>query len=119
LINTEGRETFPFVNDDNEIYFASDGHPGLGGLDIFVSKINTDGTFGKVQNVGMDANSQRMILGIGLILNQEEVYHQTEMVDKVMMIFINSLETLCEQQLYGKVTDLATSEILQGKNQSV
>jgi hypothetical protein len=31
LINTEGR--FPFVN-DNEIYFASDGHPGLGGLDI-------------------------------------------------------------------------------------
>jgi hypothetical protein len=29
-----GRETFPFVNDDNEIYFASDGHPGLGGLDI-------------------------------------------------------------------------------------
>jgi hypothetical protein len=48
LINTEGRETFPFVNDDNEIYFALMA-PGLGGLDIFVSKINTDGTFGKVQ----------------------------------------------------------------------
>jgi hypothetical protein len=90
--------------------------PGLGGLDIFVSKINTDGTFGKVQNVGMDANSQRMILGIGLI-NQKRFSHQTEMVDKVMMIFINSwkLKLLCEQQLYGKVTDLATSEILQGQ----
>jgi hypothetical protein len=62
LINRTEEETFPFVNDDNEIYFASDGHPGLGGLDIFVSKINADGTF--VQNVGMDANSQRMILGI-------------------------------------------------------
>jgi hypothetical protein len=37
-INTEGRETFPFVNDDNEIYFASDGHPGLGGLDILYLK---------------------------------------------------------------------------------
>jgi hypothetical protein len=36
LIN--GRETFPFVNDDNEIYFASDGHPGLGGLDILYLK---------------------------------------------------------------------------------
>jgi hypothetical protein len=48
LINTEGRD-ISFVNDDNEIYFASDGHPGLGGLDIFVSKINTDGSFGKVQ----------------------------------------------------------------------
>jgi hypothetical protein len=74
LINTEGRETFPFVNDDNEIYFASDGHPGLGGLDIFVSKINTDGTFGKVQNVGMDANSLRMILGIGLIQIQKRFF---------------------------------------------
>jgi hypothetical protein len=46
----------------------------VGGLDIFVSKINADGTFGKVQNVGMDANSLRMILGIGLILNPEEVF---------------------------------------------
>jgi hypothetical protein len=38
LINTEGRETFPFVNDDNEIYFASDGHPGLGRIDILYLK---------------------------------------------------------------------------------
>jgi hypothetical protein len=74
VINTEGRETFPFVNADNEIYFASDGHPGLGGLDIFVSKINADGTFGKVQNVGMDANSPKMISDIGLIPNPEEVF---------------------------------------------
>ena len=39
-INTEGRETFPFISEDNEFYFASDGRPGLGGLDVFVSKIN-------------------------------------------------------------------------------
>jgi hypothetical protein len=87
LINTEGRETFPFVNDDNEIYFCSDGHPGLGGLDIFVSKINADGTFGKVR-VWMP--TLRMILGIGLIPNPEEVFLIKQMVDKVMMIFINS-----------------------------
>src|SRR6478752_4235582 len=30
VVNTEGRETFPFVTDDNELYFSSDGHPGLG-----------------------------------------------------------------------------------------
>jgi hypothetical protein len=35
-INTEGRETFPFVNDDNEIYFASDGHPGLGRIFLYL-----------------------------------------------------------------------------------
>jgi hypothetical protein len=39
-INTEGKETFPFISNENEIYFASDGHPGLGGLDVFMSKIS-------------------------------------------------------------------------------
>jgi hypothetical protein len=29
------KETFPFISNENEIYFASDGHPGLGGLDVF------------------------------------------------------------------------------------
>jgi hypothetical protein len=38
----------------------------------------------------MDANSLRMILDIGLTPNPEEFFSQTEMVDKVMMIFINS-----------------------------
>jgi outer membrane protein OmpA-like peptidoglycan-associated protein/tetratricopeptide (TPR) repeat protein len=55
-INTEGKETFPFISDDNEIYFASDGHPGLGGLDIFAAKITKD-SFGKVHNVGEPVNS--------------------------------------------------------------
>ncbi|OOG68578.1 OmpA family protein [Flavobacterium sp. A45] len=59
IINTAGRETFPFVSDENEIYFSSDTHSGLGGLDIFVSKINPDGTFDEVQNVGADVNSQK------------------------------------------------------------
>jgi outer membrane protein OmpA-like peptidoglycan-associated protein/tetratricopeptide (TPR) repeat protein len=57
VINTPGKETFPFVTNENEIYFASDTHPGLGGLDIFVSKIKPDGTFDEVKNVGADANS--------------------------------------------------------------
>ena len=56
-INTEGRETFPTISSDNNLYFASDGHPGLGGLDVFVSKIEKDGSFTKVQNVGEPVNS--------------------------------------------------------------
>lgn len=57
VINTEGRETFPMVTSDGELYFASDGHPGLGGLDIFVSKVEADGTYKNVQNVGEPLNS--------------------------------------------------------------
>jgi len=37
-INTEGKETFPFVNTNGDLYFSTDGFPGLGGLDIYVSR---------------------------------------------------------------------------------
>jgi len=56
-INTEGKETFPFISNENELYFASDGHPGLGGLDIFVAKINANNTFETPINIGAPANS--------------------------------------------------------------
>jgi outer membrane protein OmpA-like peptidoglycan-associated protein/tetratricopeptide (TPR) repeat protein len=56
-INTEGRETFPYVTDNNELYFASDGHPGLGGLDVFVTQLNEDGSVGSIKNVGEPVNS--------------------------------------------------------------
>lgn len=56
-INTEGKETFPFINANNELYFASDGHLGLGGLDIFSLKINENGTFTDIYNVGTPVNS--------------------------------------------------------------
>jgi outer membrane protein OmpA-like peptidoglycan-associated protein/tetratricopeptide (TPR) repeat protein len=55
-INTESRETFPFVTSENVLYFASDGHPGLGGLDIFASKID-DLTAPYIVNVGEPINS--------------------------------------------------------------
>ena len=39
-INTSGDEMFPFLHSDSSLYFASDGHPGMGGLDIFKSELN-------------------------------------------------------------------------------
>ncbi|MCC9043656.1 OmpA family protein [Myroides sp. M-43] len=56
-INTPGRESFPFVSSDNVLYFASDGHPGLGGLDLYGVQIDPDGTFGEVVNLGNSINS--------------------------------------------------------------
>ena len=57
IINTAGREMFPFVHDD-VLYFASDGHYGYGGLDIFASKIYHDGTFAEPVNLGKPINSE-------------------------------------------------------------
>lgn len=58
-INTESRETFPFVSDDNELMFASDGQLGFGGLDVFAVKIKKDGSYSKVYNVGAPVNSSQ------------------------------------------------------------
>ncbi len=60
-INTRGEELFPFLRFDTILYFASDGHPGLGGLDIFKSYLRTD-TEGKKYwtrpiNMGSPINS--------------------------------------------------------------
>ncbi len=55
-INTEGRETFPFVTESNKLYFASDGHPGLGGLDIFVTLLN-EMEYRPLKNIGKPINS--------------------------------------------------------------
>jgi outer membrane protein OmpA-like peptidoglycan-associated protein len=59
LINTEGRESFPFVSDDGFLYFSSDGHLGLGGLDVFVAVIKDDGELGDVFNLGRPINSNK------------------------------------------------------------
>jgi outer membrane protein OmpA-like peptidoglycan-associated protein len=51
-VNTDGDEMFPFVSADGILYFSSNGHIGLGGLDVFRRKSN-----GEVQNLGQSLNS--------------------------------------------------------------
>ena len=57
-INTSGRETFPFVSDKGNLFFASDGHVGHGGLDVFMKVTNRDGK-DLAYNLGMPINSAK------------------------------------------------------------
>jgi len=57
-INTEARETFPFITENDELYFSSDGRVGLGGLDVYAVKTKSDGSFGEIQNIGAPVNSK-------------------------------------------------------------
>jgi outer membrane protein OmpA-like peptidoglycan-associated protein/tetratricopeptide (TPR) repeat protein len=63
-INTAGDELFPYVADDAKLYFASDGHPGYGGLDIFVVKRANGKTV--AENLGQPVNSTGDDFGIFL-----------------------------------------------------
>ena len=63
FINTPGDEMFPFVRTDSILYFASDGHPGFGGLDIFKATLTKSGGW-KVENMGQPVNSPADDFGI-------------------------------------------------------
>lgn len=62
-INTSGDELFPYVRNDGTLYFSSDGHIGMGGLDIFKAKPQPDGTW-VVQNMKPPINSSADDFGI-------------------------------------------------------
>ena len=55
-INTEGKELFPYLDSNGTLYFSSNGHMGIGGLDVFYAEAQGDG-FGVVNNLGKGVNS--------------------------------------------------------------
>ncbi len=67
-INTEGNEMFPFYHESGMLYFASNGHQGLGGLDVFVAKLGEE-RVESILNLGVPVNSS--FDDFGFILRQD------------------------------------------------
>ncbi|MEM9298605.1 MAG: OmpA family protein [Bacteroidota bacterium] len=67
-INTKGNEMFPFLHADKDLFFASNGHGGLGGLDIFGLDIS-EGLHSKISNVGSPINTN--LDDFGIILKED------------------------------------------------
>ncbi len=126
-INTEGNEVFPFIRDNGILYFASDFHPGLGGLDIFRARY--DKTYKKwiVENMKFPINSPADDFGITFKKGKEEgfftsnrkkteIYHGDELVETIRSrggddIYSFVLPPL-EFKLIGRVFDNETGEPL-------
>lgn len=113
-VNTAGREMFPFIT-DNALYFASDGHLGLGGLDVYESRIvNAD--FQNSVNLGAPLNSE--LDDFGLIVNEEKnkgfvcSNRLTGKGDDDIYSFIRlpKEDVLCEQLVRGYVSNTITGE---------
>ncbi|MFD0993153.1 OmpA family protein [Tenacibaculum geojense] len=117
-INTKRKEQFPFVSEDNKLYFSSNGHPGFGSLDVFVSTIN-DTKFSKPDNVGFPVNSGYDDFSFFINSTTKEgffasnrpggkggddIYQITE--QKPLII------KKCKQIIEGTVTDIDTKELL-------
>lgn len=63
-INTSGDEMFPYLRTDSVLYFASDGHPGFGGLDLFKARLDKTGNRWSIDNMGTPINSAGDDFGI-------------------------------------------------------
>ncbi|MCF1193362.1 cell envelope biogenesis protein OmpA, partial [Mangrovimonas sp. AS39] len=55
IVNTEGDEGFPFISSTDVLYFSSNGHLGLGNLDVFFTKLD-GGSYLPVRNAGVPVN---------------------------------------------------------------
>ena len=63
VINTPGDERFPYWRNDSTMYFASDGHAGMGGLDLFRAEVTPSGAW-NIENMGAPMNSAGDDFGI-------------------------------------------------------
>ena len=117
-INTEGKETFPFVSDDNMLYFASDGHPGLGGLDIFESEISKEGNYGVIHNIGEPINSKMDDFAILIDSRSRKGFFSSNRSggkgsDDIYR-FSEITKILCKETVSGTVADRITSRFISG-----
>ncbi len=117
-INTEARDTFPFISDKSKLYFSSDGHAGLGGLDVFVAELNEDGSvLDSIANLGEPTNS--VYDDFGFIINEEKRIgyissnrsgDEGSINDEIYLI----KEKKCIISIEGVVTDIDTEALLPG-----
>lgn len=117
-INTEGRETFPFISGDNELYFSSDGRPGLGGLDIFVVKINEGTAFDQIQNIGEPVNTKFDDFAFIINSSTRKGFFSSNKEGGVgnddIYKFTETRKLDCEKKLSGIIADSETNQAVDG-----
>ena len=80
-INTKGRDQSPFIHPDGQtLYFMSDGHPGMGGLDLFYSRKQPDGSWGEPVNLGYPINTEAEESTMVVSLDGKTAYYASDRV---------------------------------------
>lgn len=111
-INTPGNEMFPFIHPDGTLYFSSDGHPGMGGLDIFKAKKNDEGQW-VVENMRYPLNSSSDDFGIIFEKDREAGFFSSRRAggrgaDDIYMFYLPPINF----NMIGKVLDEKTRTVL-------
>ena len=120
-INTEAQEMFPYISTSNTLYFSSDGHLGLGGLDVFFTKIK-EGKSGPVRNIGIPVNSNADDFAFhineetlkGFVSSNREGGKGSDDI-----YTLNALQSICDVTLTVTVKDSKTGLIIKGATVSI
>jgi hypothetical protein len=117
-INTDGDEMSPFIHFDGKtLYFASDGRIGLGGFDIYMTRMNSDSSWSEPQNLGYPINTYNDEMGLVIESGGQKAYFSTirdKMTGKDIFYFdlYESARPAAVSYLKGKVYDKETSRLL-------
>ncbi len=120
-VNTEGNEMFPFVTTNGDLFFASNGHFGLGGLDVFYAPFKNN-EYKHIFNVGEGINSMKDDFGLIANENMTKVYFSSNREggkgdDDIY--FANVLEPIQVKLLTVIVKDIATDGLLANTNVTI
>jgi outer membrane protein OmpA-like peptidoglycan-associated protein len=119
-INTEARETFPFITESGVLYLSSDGHPGIGGLDIFATKIEDENFDNPVFNVGEPVNSRMDDFTFIIDEDSKKGYFASNRPEGLgaddIYVFVENtpLQMQCVQEITGAVRDKISNKVLVG-----
>ena len=119
VINTPYKEETVLIHPDGHtLYFSSNGHPGMGGLDIFMSRKDENGNWGEVKNLGYPINTANDENSLMVSTSGELAYFSSNMEGGYGSFDIYSFELYPEARplpvtyMKGKVYDAKTEEAL-------
>ncbi len=129
-INTKQKEMFPFIN-DRKLYFSSNGHVGLGGLDVFEVAFNDEDGYLEVRNVGKPINSKKD--DFSYIVNEEtqegyfasnraggkgddDIYSFKKLQLEEVPVNKNAIAGIITEMVSGELMPNALVELLDGNN---
>jgi outer membrane protein OmpA-like peptidoglycan-associated protein len=129
-INTEQKEMFPFIN-EQKLYFSSNGHTGLGGLDIFEAILDEETGFSEVKNLGKPINSNKD--DFSYIINEEtkkgffasnreggkgfdDIYSFKHLLVEEVPTNVNAIAGIVTELITGDVMPRALVELLDENN---
>ena len=113
-INTSGDEMYPFLTEKGTLYFASNGHIGMGGLDIFVAESKGDKKWGKPENMGYPINSAYNDFSI-ILEDEKRGYFTSNRIggkggDDIYSFYVPALV----YAIQGNVTNVVTGKPIEG-----